>query len=195
VSSTGGDDPVRDYTPEEQRALTEQLVRITAAVHRGDLRARRLDLALLQDLHRALFGGVRGHAGKPRAPGFGAERLVFGPHRSSHRDDVQRELASVFARVDRDLRALADGPEDERDLGAIRLAVWAHAEIVRVHPFEDGNGRTSRLCAGHLLVKLGLRPIAIEAVKQEYTEALNHYYAERDLEPLLDLYVSLYPVA
>jgi Fic family protein len=89
-------------------------------------------------------------------------------------------------------RMLVDAAE-LYDLEAVRVAVWAHAEIIRVHPFEDGNGR-SRLCANHLLVQLGLRPVAIEAVKQEYTEALNHYYVAGELEPLLDLYLQLYPV-
>ena len=69
-----------------------------------------------------------------------------------------------------------------------------HADIVRIHPFEDGNGRTSRLCLAHVLVQCGLEIIPIEAVRQEYTEALNHYYNERDLEPLVDLYIRLYPI-
>lgn len=72
--------------------------------------------------------------------------------------------------------------------------MWLHAEIVRIHPFEDGNGRTSRLIANHILVRHGLLPVAIEAVKQEYTDALNLYFREKDLQPLTDLYVSLYPL-
>jgi hypothetical protein len=39
-----------------------------------------------------------------------------------------------------------------------------------------------------------LRPVAIEAVKQEYTEALNHYFVTSDLDPLVDLYLRLSPV-
>jgi Fic family protein len=89
-----------------------------------------------------------------------------------------------------------DHADDEGfELAALTVAVRAHAEIVRIHPFEDGNGRTARLCAGLLLVELGLRPVPIEAVKQEYTEALNTYFREHDLGPLLDLFIALYPVA
>ena len=77
----------------------------------------------------------------------------------------------------------------------VLIAALFTLDLLVVHPFEDGNGRTSRLCAAHLLVRLGLRPVAIEAVKQEYTEALNHYYTARDIEPLVDLYVRLYPLA
>ena len=64
---------------------------------------------------------------------------------------------------------------------------------MRVHPFEDGNGRASRLCLAHVLVQCGLHVIPIEAVRQEYTEALNHYYDTHDIGPLVDLYIRLYP--
>ena len=44
-----------------------------------------------------------------------------------------------------------------------------------------------------ILVRLGLRPIAIETPKQEYHDSLNHYYRSQDIQPLLDLSLSLYP--
>ena len=31
------------------------------------------------------------------------------------------------------------------ELNAIELAAWTHAEFVKIHPFVDGNGRTSRM--------------------------------------------------
>ena len=36
---------------------------------------------------------------------------------------------------------------------------WAHAEWVRIHPFADGNGRTSRVLANAILVRYGLPPV------------------------------------
>ena len=32
-----------------------------------------------------------------------------------------------------------------REMNPIELAAWTHAEFVKIHPFPDGNGRTSRL--------------------------------------------------
>ena len=32
----------------------------------------------------------------------------------------------------------------KKDLNPIELAAWTHVEFVRIHPFQDGNGRTSR---------------------------------------------------
>ncbi len=42
-------------------------------------------------------------------------------------------------------------------------------------------------------MQCGLMPVPIEAVKQEYTTALNEYYKTRDIEPLVDLFIELYP--
>lgn len=189
-----GEDDLNTYSVDERRELTERLQVITEALHAGGRKDRPLDLRLLQDLHFQLFEGVRSHAGKHRRTGQGSERVVFGPHRSTHSRDVERELSGVFRELERRERALADECDEGVVLEGTRLAVWVHAAVVRIHPFEDGNGRVSRLCATHILVRHGLRPVAIEAVKQEYTEALNHYFVTSDLDPLVDLYLRLSPV-
>jgi len=195
VIGAGDDDPVRTYSLEEQAQLTEHLHAVTQRVHAGELRDRPLNIEVLCALHAALFSDVRDHAGRIRRSGFGSEYLTFGPNRSVHRDEVERSLNALFANVALELQAIADKREEEEyELVALRLAARTHAEIIWVHPFEDGNGRTSRLCAGHLLVKCGLLPIPMEAAKQEYTAALNYYFRTRDLDPLVALFVRLYAV-
>jgi Fic family protein len=74
---------------------------------------------------------------------------------------------------------------------ALAVAVVAHADVVRIHPFEDGNGRSARALMNWVLVYLGLRPIPIEVPKQEYHDCLNHYYAHRDRQPLVDLILRI----
>lgn len=185
-------DPERIYSPEEEQRLTTQLAELTAEAHAGSFR-RSITLTLVADLHARLFDGVRGHAGRHRRQGRGSERLVYGPHRSPHRDEVDGQLRTLFERVEHLQRRL-DANSDQYELDVITLAVWTHAELVRIHPFEDGNGRTARLVATITLVLHGLRPVPVEAVKQEYTEALNVYYTRHDIEPLRDLYIRLYPV-
>ncbi len=184
-------DSVRTYSPEEKQRLTTNLTALVKQIHAGV--ERRVDLTLVRDLHAALFDGVRDHAGRHRDVGFGSETLTFGPNVSVHRERVQRELRAMFEQFDRRAAAVSDQSTDYES-HVIALAVWLHAEIVRIHPFEDGNGRTSRLIANHVLVRHGLLPVAIEAVKQEYTDALNLYFSQKDLQPLTDLYVGLYPL-
>ena len=35
--------------------------------------------------------------------------------------------------------------EKNENFDALELSAWTHAEFVKIHPFIDGNGRTSRL--------------------------------------------------
>lgn len=95
-----------------------------------------------------------------------------------------------FATSLRSLEATPDAPDFVSS--ALEAALWLHAEVIRIHPFEDGNGRAGRALLNLILVRLGLRPLAFEAPKQEYISCLNHYCQVGDVEPLLDLSLRLY---
>lgn len=179
------------YTDDENERLTQNLRSVVEAVHAGALRVRPLYVDLLTDLHRAVFTDVRGHAGRLRSPGFGAEVLRFGPQYSVHRRDVARELDQLF----RWLRLAVDALEDNRDaegyeLAAFQVAARAHVGLIRIHPFEDGNGRSSRLLLDVLFVRLGFRPVSFDVVREEYIGTLEAAFAG-DEGPLVDLCVRL----
>ena len=110
---TSGADSARSYTPEENRQLTDNLLAVTKRLHAGELADRPPSTDLLRSFHASLFQGVRDHAGRHRDRGFGQEYLTFGPNRSSHRNDVGRELFDAFERCSRDLRALVAEPGAE----------------------------------------------------------------------------------
>ncbi|MDD4187436.1 MAG: Fic family protein [Bacilli bacterium] len=42
------------------------------------------------------------------------------------------------------------------------IAAYTHAEFVRIHPFEVGNGRTSRIIMNYQLIYNGYLPISIK---------------------------------
>lgn len=64
----------------------------------------------------------------------------------------------------------------------IACAAWTHAEFVRIHPFVDGNGRTSRLIMNYQLMANGLLPISIKKeTRLEYFNALEYYAVKGDL--------------
>jgi cell filamentation protein, protein adenylyltransferase len=65
------------------------------------------------------------------------------------------------------------------------------ARIVEIHPFEDGNGRTSRLVLNILLVRLGLPTVAVELCKQEYNVLLNEFFRRKDAKLLTDSLLRL----
>jgi len=146
-------DRAPQYTPEEEQTLTGHLLALTERVDRGDFSKELITPRLLCALHGALFQGVRDHAGKIRKRGFGSERLTFGPHRSDSRDEVPEKLDKTLEEARTMVTSLLARPEDPTyEKSALHIAVWVHAKVIRIHPFEDGNGRTSRLLMGIILV-------------------------------------------
>lgn len=190
------DDPERTYTPEEQHRLTMNLLELLEGVHRGAFAHVPLGVDLLNALHANIFRGVRSHAGRCRTADRGSEILIFGPHRSSHRTEVQDKLCALFSAATIQLASLEAHRDSKNfEFDALHFVVRLHADVIWIHPFEDGNGRTGRALMSAMLVRLGLRPIAIDAPKEEYIEALNLLYKDRNIEPLLDLTLGLYPLS
>ncbi|MBW4082027.1 Fic family protein [Paenibacillus sp. S150] len=75
---------------------------------------------------------------------------------------------------------------------AIELAAWTHAEFVRIHPFADGNGTTSRLIMNCQLLANGFLPISIaKESRLDYFNALEAYAVHWDLAPFADMIASL----
>ena len=97
-------------------------------------------------------------------------------------------MVGIFAAAAISIRSCDENPDAlNYERGAFYIAVWLHARVVEVHPFEDGNGRTSRLLLNVVLIRLGLPPVVPEVPKQEYNEALNNFFRTKELEPLVDL--------
>ena len=78
--------------------------------------------------------------------------------------------------------------ENITKLHPIELASFIHIEFVKIHPFIDGNGRTSRLLMNLELIKAGFPPVVIELEDRlEYYKALDIAHTENDYKPFLEL--------
>lgn len=81
---------------------------------------------------------------------------------------------------------------NESDLNDIELAAWTHAEFVKIHPFLDGNGRTSRLLMNYQLMAKGYLPISItKESRLAYFNALESYAVAGELQPFTDFIAVL----
>lgn len=86
----------------------------------------------------------------------------------------------------------ADLEWKEQILNPIEYAAWTHAEFVRIHPFIDGNGRTSRLIMNYQLMSKGFLPISIAKENRlDYYNALEEYAVNGDLKLFADLIADL----
>jgi len=64
--------------------------------------------------------------------------------------------------------------EQKGELTPVQLAALFHYRYIRIHPFEDGNGRIARLMVNYILARHGWPMIVVRSrLKQEYLEALH----------------------
>ena len=79
-----------------------------------------------------------------------------------------------------------------KNLNSIEFAAWTHAEFVRIHPFVDGNGRTSRMLMNYQLMAAGFLPVSISKEDRiTYYDALEQYASNGDLNEFSELIAHL----
>lgn len=80
----------------------------------------------------------------------------------------------------------------KKAINPIELAAWTHAEFVKIHPFVDGNGRTSRLIMNYQLMFNGFLPISISKNDRfKYYNVLEEYAINNNLTPFIELIAEL----
>lgn len=176
----------------------------TRLIMRGQLRVDRwlkhqalikmLDLKTVQDFHRQFFGDVFPQfAGRLRGPApqyIPRSDIKFGPYYGLPHDDVPDKCVELYDMASRFIRQL-DGmrltwESDPFAEEVLRAASWVHCELVRIHPFLDGNGRTARTCINYFAWRYGKLPIPFERSKALYVEATNAWLDHKRIEPLMD---------
>lgn len=92
--------------------------------------------------------------------------------------------------------------QQENKKHPVQQASEAHYKLVKIHPFVDGNGRTSRLLMNSLLIKNSYPPIIIEAGernqyltslhKTDKTGDLNYFndFIYNKMDKTLDTYIE-----
>lgn len=80
------------------------------------------------------------------------------------------------------------------DVAAIyELSFWAHYELVTIHPWVDGNGRTCRLLMNLLQMEYGVLPTKVlRKDKAEYIQALVDTREEEDVNIFIDCMTKLH---
>ena len=77
---------------------------------------------------------------------------------------------------------------DAQKLHPVERAARVHADFVKIHPFVDGNGRTSRLLMNLELMKSGFPPAILKVENRlEYYEALDLAHTKDDYSRFLEL--------
>lgn len=77
----------------------------------------------------------------------------------------------------------------------IRDVAIVHAELLFIHPFREGNGRTARILANLMVRKAGYDPLKFEKIEGEvfdqYVAAVQKA-ALKDYQPMIDLITMIF---
>ena len=102
-------------------------------------------------------------------------------HRPPKVADMKIQLADFYYNLN-----------SKKEINPIELSAWTHAEFVKIHPFQDGNGRTSRLIMNYQLMANEYLPISIPKEKRfDYYSVLEEYALNNNLQPFMELIAKL----
>jgi len=74
----------------------------------------------------------------------------------------------------------------DKDLNPILLASEFHYKFIRIHPFDDGNGRTARILMNFILLQFGYPPVIIKT-----NDKLNYFAALRQADAgILEYFIN-----
>jgi Fic family protein len=77
------------------------------------------------------------------------------------------------------------------DMHPVERAARVHVDFVGIHPFVDGNGRTSRLLMNLELMKMGFPPVVITVENRlRYYQALDAAHVDGNYELFINLVVE-----
>lgn len=159
----------------EARNLAKVIQYLTA--HPGEV----LSVGLILKLHRMLLEGIDDQiAGRFR---FGRETVQAGSHGGANPALVNGLMTELVKRYN---------ATDDETYFLERIARF-HAELEKIHPFLDGNGRLGRVLINRQLEMLGLPPVIIPAkTKQsDYFALLAKFDTTGDVEPLTEVLADL----
>lgn len=125
---------------------------IAEQIHRSDVADTHwLDPEELDLLHRRLLAGM------PASQQAGKLRRGPAATRSPFRDDV-REVGTPADKLREAVEAFTNAFDLAlwRDVHPVIRAAMAHTELVRLHPYTDGNGRLARQVLQGMLLEAGL---------------------------------------
>ena len=165
---TGGGRPMRDY--EEMKAHdvaiehTRRLGRADQPLRQGDIRD--LNTILLKE---PFWAGTETPDGQPTR-----KRIVPGQYKTqpNHVRTATGELHR-FAEPEETPALMEEWTRDfQRDLerSAYPLPLFlaeSHWRFLRIHPFDDGNGRTARLLINYVLLRRDLPPMVIKSADRD----------------------------
>ena len=150
---TIGGKPLKDHIEAKNDADAFDLMMLLSQ------KKTRITQEVIQQLHEHITKGILKNPGQYRTENIGITGADVRP--PSHR--------KIIPLMDSYMNNI-----QQLHLDAMQKAAYIHHELVRIHPFYDGNGRTARLLMNLYLITKGYPPIIIKKQdRKKYYRGLN----------------------
>ncbi|XP_048198718.1 protein adenylyltransferase FICD isoform X1 [Perognathus longimembris pacificus] len=124
------------------------------------------------EIHRRVLGYVD----PVEAGRFRTTQVLVGHHVPPHPREVEKQMHEFLQWLN---------SEDAMNLHPVEFAALAHYKLVYIHPFIDGNGRTSRLLMNLILMQAGYPPITIRKEQRSEYYHMLEVANEGDVRPFI----------
>uniref|UniRef100_W5MBA8 Protein adenylyltransferase FICD n=2 Tax=Lepisosteus oculatus TaxID=7918 RepID=W5MBA8_LEPOC len=129
-------------------------------------------IADILEIHRRVLG----HVDPVEGGRLRVNQVFVGHHLPPQPQDLDRHMLELVQWLN---------SEEAMNLHPVEFAALAHYKLVYIHPFVDGNGRTSRLLMNLILMQAGYPPITIRKEQRaEYYSTLDAAN-EGDVRPFI----------
>lgn len=171
---TTGNHELREYEEMKAHDVAFEMIKVWA----NDTE-RPLNEADLKNLHKVLL--VRPFWKEAITPdGQPTRRLIEVGSYKKYPNSVRLQNGTIFHYASPDETPIKMGElidwyrEEDGNIHPLTLAAMLHYKFVCIHPFDDGNGRISRLLMNYVLLQNNLPPVIIKSAdKKNYLFALN----------------------
>ena len=172
----------RPYQEEEQERLKRALFALNQEI--GILPVSTLDLPTLREWHVRLCAEV-----ERMQPGIlRTTDITFGSWYGTVPARIEKEIQTLLGAVREQTDAIDQALQDpdEQLPAVVELGCMLHVELIRIHPFADGNGRIARVAQSWAHRRFGLNLVSFPE-RTAYLAALNRALYTKQLEPLKTL--------
>jgi len=168
--------PSKEYLGQEIKNIIDACNDMLRSVAQSEDGLEFLSVDAIKNYNRLVLKGLTLDDGAEAGeiPTF---NVVVANYRGAPREDCEFLLGKMCEWLNHS--SFIDHGADIIVRGILR-AILAHLYLVWIHPFADGNGRTSRLIEYQILLSAGVPSPAAHLLSNHYNETRSEYYRQLD---------------
>lgn len=182
-----GSAPMRDYEEMKAHQVALEMVKMEAASHE-----RPLTEMFIREVHKIMLRTDYIPEGKNYTVHAGIYKTRPNSVKTATGEIFEYASPEETPALMTDLVEWYKQAEADASLTPLEIAAIFHYRYIRIHPFEDGNGRIARLMVNYILAKHGYPMIVVqESDRNGYLSALRQCDANTGLVPAVGAHGKL----